>query len=88
MNVPDGNTLVNKVEINLNMLGALVLNGVSEEVDGADIVTVDQSGPRQSAPQAVDEASTPLPHCWSRCSTPVSVGRPGDEIVAQEHRVA
>jgi hypothetical protein len=45
MNVPDGNTLVNKVEINLNMLGALVLNGVSEEVDGAEIVAVDQSGP-------------------------------------------
>jgi hypothetical protein len=27
-NVPDGNALADKVEINLNMLGALVLNGV------------------------------------------------------------
>jgi hypothetical protein len=41
MNIPDGNTLTNKVEINLNMLGALVLNGVCEKVDNADVVTVD-----------------------------------------------
>jgi hypothetical protein len=44
-NVPDGNALMNKVEINLNMHGVLVLNRVGGEVDGADIVTVDQSGP-------------------------------------------
>jgi hypothetical protein len=40
-NVPDDNTLTDKVEINLNMLGALVLNGVGGEVDGADVVAVD-----------------------------------------------
>jgi hypothetical protein len=45
-NVPDGNALADKVKINLNMLDALVLNEVGE-VDGADVVTVDQSGPRQ-----------------------------------------
>jgi hypothetical protein len=32
MNVPDDNTLAGKVKINLNMLGALVLNGVGEEL--------------------------------------------------------
>jgi hypothetical protein len=41
MNVLDNNTLAEKVKINLNMLGALVLNGVGGEVDGTDIVTVD-----------------------------------------------
>jgi hypothetical protein len=40
-NVPDGNTLADKVKINLNMLGALVLNGVGGEVDDADVVTID-----------------------------------------------
>jgi hypothetical protein len=40
-NVSDGNTLMDKVKINLNMLGALVLNWVGGEVDGADVVTVD-----------------------------------------------
>jgi hypothetical protein len=31
-NVPDNNTHADKVEINLNMLGAPVLNGVGGEV--------------------------------------------------------
>jgi hypothetical protein len=44
-NVPDGNALADEVEINLNMLSVLVLNEVGGEVDGADVVTVDQSGP-------------------------------------------
>jgi hypothetical protein len=43
-NVLDGNALADKVKINLNMLGALVLNGIGGEVDDADVVTVDQSG--------------------------------------------
>jgi hypothetical protein len=43
-NVLDGNVLRDKVKINLNMLGALVLNGVGGEVDGTDVVIVDQSG--------------------------------------------
>jgi hypothetical protein len=44
-NVSNSNTLADKVKINLNMLGALVLNGVGGEVDGTDVVAVDQSGP-------------------------------------------
>jgi hypothetical protein len=44
-NVPDGNTPTIKVKINLNMLGVVVLNEVGGEVDGADVVAVDQSGP-------------------------------------------
>jgi hypothetical protein len=50
-NVPNSNALADKVKINLNMLGALVLNEVGGEVDGVDVVTVDQSGPRQGAMQ-------------------------------------
>jgi hypothetical protein len=46
MNVPDGNTLMAKVEINLNMLDALELDGVGGEVDCVDVVTVDQSASR------------------------------------------
>jgi hypothetical protein len=46
-NVLDGNMLVDKVKINLNMLDALVLNGVSGEVNGTDVVVIDQSGSRQ-----------------------------------------
>jgi hypothetical protein len=39
--VPDGNAFADKVKINLNMLGTVVLNGVGEEEDGAVVVTVD-----------------------------------------------
>jgi hypothetical protein len=43
-NATDGNTLTDKVKINLNMFGALVLNGLGGEVDSTDVVVVDQSG--------------------------------------------
>jgi hypothetical protein len=45
-NVPDSNIIADKIKINLNMLVALVLNGVGGEVNGADVVAVDQSGSR------------------------------------------
>jgi hypothetical protein len=54
-NVPDGNALTNKVKINLNMLGALVLNRVGGEIDGADVVVVDCA-----SPHAAVKANTPL----------------------------
>jgi len=36
----NGNTLPHEVEIDLNVLGALMLDGVGAHVDGADVVTV------------------------------------------------
>jgi hypothetical protein len=41
--ITDGNTFLDKVEVDLNMLCALVLNGVGGEVDGTNVVTVDES---------------------------------------------
>jgi hypothetical protein len=55
--------LVDEVEINLDMLGALVLNEVGGEVDGADIVTVDQSGPRQGTVQLHKQLTKPTRLC-------------------------
>jgi hypothetical protein len=46
MNVPAGNMLTDKLKINLNMLGALILNKVVGEVDGANVVAIDQSDPQ------------------------------------------
>jgi hypothetical protein len=42
--ITNSNTLPNKMEINLDMLGALMLDGVGGHVDRADVVTIDQSG--------------------------------------------
>jgi hypothetical protein len=98
--VPDGNAFADKVKINLNMLGALVLNRVGGEVDGADIVTVDQSGLRQGVVQLHKQLMKQARLChaighdavlrlsaWTRDDVLMFRG-PGDEVVAQEHCVA
>jgi hypothetical protein len=41
VNISDGNAVTDEVEINLNMLGDLMLDGASGEVDHADIVAID-----------------------------------------------
>jgi hypothetical protein len=43
-NITNSNTLPNKVKINLNVLGVLMLNGAGRHVDSTDVVTIDQSG--------------------------------------------
>jgi hypothetical protein len=43
--ISDGDALTDKVEINLNMLDALMLDGVGGEVYRTDVITVDQGGP-------------------------------------------
>jgi hypothetical protein len=45
--ITDGHAFLHKVEVDLDMLHALVLNGVGGEVDDADIVTVDECALRQ-----------------------------------------
>jgi hypothetical protein len=42
--ITNSNTLPNEVEIDLNMLSALMLKGVGRHVDGADVVTINQGG--------------------------------------------
>jgi hypothetical protein len=41
--ITDGNMFPNEVEVDLDMLYTLVLNGVGGEVDSANIITVDES---------------------------------------------
>ena len=41
---PKGDPFPNEVEVDLHVLGALMLNGVGGEVDGADVVAVDEGG--------------------------------------------
>jgi hypothetical protein len=99
-NVSDGNVLADKVKINLNMFGALMLNGVDGEVDGADVITVDQSDPRQGAVQLHKQLMKPtrlchvighnaVLHLSARTGDGVLTLRvPGDVVVTQEHCVA
>jgi hypothetical protein len=41
--ITDGNTFLDEVDVDLDMLRTLVLNEVDGEVDDADVVTVDKS---------------------------------------------
>jgi hypothetical protein len=42
-NVADGHAFSDEVEVDLYMLGALMLNRVGGEVDSTDVVAVDES---------------------------------------------
>jgi hypothetical protein len=98
--VLDGNALTDKVKINLNMLGALVLNGVDGKIDDAIIVALDQTGPGQGAMQLHKQLSRPTRLCHAighgailrlsaRTGDDVLTLRGlGDEVVTQEHRIA
>jgi hypothetical protein len=44
--ISNGDALMDKVEVDLNMLGAPMLDWIGGEVDHANVVAVDQSGPR------------------------------------------
>jgi hypothetical protein len=46
-NITNGHAFLHKVEVDLDMLRALVLNVVDGEVEGTDIVTVDDIALRQ-----------------------------------------
>ena len=43
-NLAKGDSLPNKMEINLNMLRALMLDWVGGEVDNTNVITIDQRG--------------------------------------------
>jgi hypothetical protein len=45
--ITDGSAFLDEVEVDLDMLCTLVLNGVSGEVDVTDVITVDKSVLRQ-----------------------------------------
>jgi hypothetical protein len=56
-NIADGNVFPDEVEVDLDMLGALMLNGVDEEVDGGDVIVVDESGLQQWGMELLEELS-------------------------------
>jgi hypothetical protein len=47
VDITDGHVFSYKLEVDLNMLCALVLNGVGGEVDNADVIAVDEDALHQ-----------------------------------------
>jgi hypothetical protein len=71
--IANGNTLADEVEVNLNMLRALMLNRVGGHVDGADVVTIYQSCMVKGSTKLLEELvqpsrfSDPVSHCAILC---------------------
>jgi hypothetical protein len=58
-NLAHGNTIVNKVQIDLDVLGALVLDGVRQHVDSANIVAEHNRSWRRWSMKLVEELTNP-----------------------------
>jgi hypothetical protein len=95
-NITNSHPVSNKVQVNLHMLRPLMLNRVGGEVHGADIVAVDERALSKRTVKLNQEPSEPgrLSHAVSnspvlRLSTRardyrLSLGRPGDQVAAEE----
>jgi nucleoside-triphosphatase THEP1 len=44
MNSADSNLVSDEIQIDLNMLGALMLNRIGRKIDSTDVVAVDECG--------------------------------------------
>ena len=94
-NISDSNPVTNKVEVDLHMLRALVLNRVGGEVHDADVVAVDERALGERAVELTQELSKPgrLCHAVSNSSVlrlgtgagdnRLPLGRPGDQVATQ-----
>jgi hypothetical protein len=96
----DDNILLNKMKINLHMLGALMLNGVGGEVHDIDVVAVDKGAPRRRGLELVEQLSQPsgLSHAVGNGTIlglsagtgddSLPLGQPGNQVVPQEYHIA
>ena len=99
-NITDGDPVAHEVQVDLHMLRPLILNGVDGEIHGADVVAVDERALGKWTVELRQELSEPgrLRHAVSdnlvlRLSTGTGdnrlpLGRPGDQVAAQEDGVA
>ena len=83
-NISDGDTLADEVEIDLDMLRALMLDGVGGEVDGPDIVAVDECTPGQRAVKLLKKLMEPvrLRHTVGNGTVLRLSTRAGDDVLA------
>jgi hypothetical protein len=83
-NVTESNLLTNEVNIQLNVLGAAMMNGVGGEVDSADVVGEDDSSLVNRAGKLGEKLTKP--HTLSNCIGHSAIfslsAGPGDGVLA------
>jgi hypothetical protein len=84
--ITDDNTFLDEVKVDLDMLCMLVLNEIGEEVDGADVVIVDESALQQWSMELLEELLEPTSFsCVVGHDTILSIGaRAGDDVLVLE----
>jgi hypothetical protein len=94
-----GDSLSDEVQVDLNMLGSLMLNRVSGEINGADIITVDHCSTTERTVKLCQELAQPASFrdsihdssifclCTGLGHCRLRLGRPRDEIVPEKHRI-
>ena len=99
-NITDCDPVAHEVQVNLHMLRPLMLDGVSGEIHGADVVAVDERALGERAVELRQELSEPgrLRHAVSnslvlRLSTGTGdnrlpLGRLGDQVAVQDDGIA
>jgi hypothetical protein len=55
----DGDLFSDKIEINLHVLGMLMLNGVGGEVYNVDVVAIDNNAPRRWTLDLMEQLAQP-----------------------------
>jgi hypothetical protein len=83
-NIADDDAISNEVKIDLHMLGPLVLHRVGGEVDGADVVAVDQHAPGEGTMELGEELAEPrsLCHAFGHGTVLRLGARAGDDRLA------
>jgi hypothetical protein len=93
VNLTDSNFLLDKMKINLHMLGTVMLNRV-------DIIAVDEGAPRRQGLELMEQLtqSGGLSHAIDNSTIlglsagagddGLWLGQPGNQVVPQEHRIA
>ena len=83
-NLPQGHLLANEVDVNLNMLGATVVDRISSHVDGANIVAVDHCSQGNRDVKFLKKLPHPAAFGDDMCNSPVFGlrARAGDQGLA------
>jgi len=75
---------LNEVQVDLYVLGALMLHRVGRHVDGADVVAVDEDRPSKRHMELMEKLAQPGDLSDGICHSPVLSfsARPGDNVLA------